>query len=456
MNKLPNHILYYSSQKVNAFLFVFCISILGLSFLILPKNKISVNEKRNLAHFPVFTMNSLLNGNYMDSIDLYFSDHFPWREQFIIVANGIAHNRGFADENLKYYTKNIQTNSPTKTLEELEIEDSLMLQISTIDTNQSLNKLPFETIKSVVVSNKRAIQMFVGSKIGAKNYAGLINNYKNTFGSSVSVYCMPVPVGSDFYLPDKINKRKEKEFISDVFQQLKSDVVKVNAYEELSKHSNEYIHFNTDHHWTGRGAYYAYVAFCKSAAIDPLPLNRFQRKVIPNFLGTLYFYTLSKEVKKNIDSVEYFKVPVNTKTYFIKKGNNNEQSTQLYAEYAKGSNAYGVFLGGDYPLMRVSSSLKNGRKVLIFKDSYGNAFSPYLASHFDEVYIIDFRYFNGSIKDLVQKNNITDIVFSHNVYASNSSFTVKREMGMLNYSQSSKPPIQIYTNKDTNRVSKKN
>jgi hypothetical protein len=106
--------------------------------------------------------------------------------------------------------------------------------------------------------------------------------------------------------------------------------------------------------------------------------------------------------------------------------------------------------------MRVNTSVKNGRKVLIFKDSYGNAFSPYLASHFEEVYIIDFRYYTGSIKTFVQNNNITDIVFAHNVYASNSSFTVKREMGMLNYNQTPKTQTQISITNDTTRKAKKN
>jgi hypothetical protein len=449
MKNIFQNISEHRLHKINAYVFILCISILGLSFLLLPKKNISINEKRNLSQFPELSVNNLVSGNYMDSIDLYFADHFPWREQFIGVANSIASKRGFADDDLQYFTRNAETNNSSTTLEDLERDDSLSFDELVNDTSEKINSLPFETIKSVVVSNQRAIQMFGGSKYGAKNYAGLINNYKNAFGTNVNVFCMPVPVGSDFYLPEKINKQKEKEFINDLFLQLQNGVIRVNAYEELSKHRNEYIQFNTDHHWTGRGAYYAYVAFCKSAGFEPLPLSSFQRKVIPNFLGTLYFYTLSKELKKNIDSVEYFKVPVQTKTFFTKKGSNNEQGCQLYAEYAKGSNAYGVFLGGDYPLMRISTTVKNGRKVLIFKDSYGNAFSPYLASHFEEVYIIDFRYYNGSIKKLVNKNKITDIIFAHNVYASNSSFTVKREMSMLNFNPQPNTINQSQNKKDT-------
>ena len=169
----------------------------------------------------------------MDSIDLYFADHFPWREQFIDVANSITNNRGFADKDLQYFTKYTETNNTSKIPEILEKEDSLSFDELISDSSEKINSLPFETIKSIVVSNQRAIQMFGASKYGAKNYAGLINKYKNEFGAAVNVYCMPVPVGADFYLPEKINKQREKEFIDDLFNQLQIEIIRVNAYEEL-------------------------------------------------------------------------------------------------------------------------------------------------------------------------------------------------------------------------------
>lgn len=438
MTNQLNHTEKYFYQKINGSGFIICLYGLFLAFFLMPTKKISEDEKRSLAKFPIFQAKHLLSGSYMDSIDLYFSDHYPWRDNFIKLSNSFVSLRGFSNAEITYYSRNTNSKPLEKTA---TITDSLSTKNTTAAIISDEKNLDFETIKSVVVYNKRAIQIFSGSAYSAKNYATLINNFKKTFGSSVNVYCMPIPVGADFYLPEKINKQKEKQFINDVFSQLQQDVIKVNAYEQLAKHKNEYIQFNTDHHWTGRGAYHAYVAFCSSGGIQPLSLNSFQKRVIPNFLGTLYYYTLSKQLKNNTDSVEYFKIPVQTKTYFTKSGAKSEQPCQLYAEYAKGSNAYGVFLGGDFPVMRVKSDLKNGRKVLILKDSYGNAFSPYLASHFEEVYIIDFRYFNGSIKDLVKKNNITDILFGHNVYVANSNYTVKKEMNMLRSSQDLKSEI---------------
>lgn len=436
----------YLHQKINASGFLISLYILFFAFFFVPSKKISENEKRRLAEFPVFQINHLLSGVYMDSVDLYFSDHYPWRDNFIKISNSFVNWRGISNAEITYYSRNENTK---KTENVSPIIDSsstknIPAEIITDDKNHD-----FETIKSVVIYNKRAIQIFSGSSYGAKNYAYLINNFKKTFGNSVNIYCMPIPVGSDFYLPEKINKQKEKEFIKDILSQLQQDVIKVNAYDQLEKHKNEYIQFNTDHHWTGRGAYYAYVAFCNSAKLQPLSLDSFQKKVIPNFLGTLYYFTLSKQLKNNTDSVEYFKIPVKTKTYFTKIGSKDEMPCQLYAEFAKGSNAYGVFLGGDFPVMRVNSAVKNGRKILVLKDSYGNAFSPYLASHFEEVYIIDFRYFNGSIRDLVSTKKITDIVFGHNVYVANSNYTVKKEINMLRGSQELKNMLSADVKKDS-------
>jgi hypothetical protein len=75
--------------------------------------------------------------------------------------------------------------------------------------------------------------------------------------------------------------------------------------------------------------------------------------------------------------------------------------------------------------------VKNGRKILQIKDSYGNAFAPFLSAHYEEVYIVDYRYFEGNIKELVKKYGITDIIFSHNLQVVNSSYTTFRESKML-------------------------
>jgi hypothetical protein len=297
----------------------------------------------------------------------------------------------------------------------------------------SENEGAFQNINSVVVFRQRAIQIFGGSEQMVAPYAALLKKYREELPPSKKIYCMAIPVGSDFYLPKKVNRgvMREKANIDYLYSMVGGAVQTVNAYEQIGRHRDEYIQFNTDHHWTGLGAYYAYLAFAQSAQFEPLPLASLIKKEIPNFLGTLYYRTLSAELKSNPDRVEYYMIPNKTEVLYYPKGIDKGLPTRLYAEYAKGGSAYGVFLGGDYPLMRVMSGIKNGRKIVVVKDSYGNAFVPYLAAHFEEVLIVDYRYFNGSIPTLMDTFGANEILFAHNTYVLNNSYTVARERSML-------------------------
>jgi len=404
-------------------LFLIIIFVGGILFIVLPHKTISVNEKRKLSPLPSLSFQNYYTGKYSDSIDFFYSDNFLFRDYLISIANQFKEIKGLKSDEIVIYSKSKVSN---------DLIDKNKQSINgNLDTIKIVNEdHEYQNIKSVIVYKNRALQMFAGSSKMAANFSKLMGDYKQAF-PNLNIYCMAVPVGGDFYLPSNINKNTEIKFINSLYSSLTSGVLPIRAYESMKPHYKEYLQFNTDHHWTGRGAYYAYVAFCNTIGVNPVPLEKLNRKVIPNFLGTLYYYTLSEGLKNNKDSVEYFKVIVDTKSEYYPKNSNKPIKSSLYAEYAKGGNAYGVFLGGDFPLTKIATSVKNGKKILIFKDSYGNAFTPYLASHFDEIYVIDYRYFEGGVKKLINDNRITDILFAHNVFMFNASYTISRERNML-------------------------
>lgn len=405
-------------------LFLSIIYLGGLLFIILPHDKVSVNEKRSLSPFPILTSNNYLTGKYTDSIDFYYSDNFLFRDHLIALSNKLKEKRGIKNLDIKIYTKNEKAGN---LIEKNKIENN----IKAADTINILNNdNEYQNIKSVIVYKNRALQMFSGSKKVAASFSKLMGEYKLTF-PDVNVYCMAVPVGGDFYLPNNINKNNEIKFIDALYASLVNGVIPIRAYESLKPHYKEYLQFNTDHHWTGRAAYYAYEAFCNTIGISQVPMEKLNRKVIKGFLGTLYYYTLSPELKNNKDSVEYFKIPYETKTVYYTKNSTTPVKGNLYAESARGGNSYGVFLGGDFPLIKIVSSIKNNKKILVLKDSYGNAFVPYLASHYEEIYVIDYRYYEGGVKNLVKNNNITDILFAHNVFMFNTNYTIVKERNFL-------------------------
>ncbi|MDD4769233.1 MAG: DHHW family protein, partial [Eubacteriales bacterium] len=63
----------------------------------------------------------------------------------------------------------------------------------------------------------------------------------------------------------------------------------------------------------------------------------------------------------------------------------------------------------------VKTDVHNGEKVMVIKDSFGNAFVPFLLPHYEEIYIVDPRFYNvsttGNIVDFVKENGINEVVF---------------------------------------------
>ena len=74
--------------------------------------------------------------------------------------------------------------------------------------------------------------------------------------------------------------------------------------------------------------------------------------------------------------------------------------------------AYCTFMGGDSKIVKVETNAGTGRKLVILKDSFGNALPPFLFASFDEIHVVDMRYFTHNMVEYVNENGITDILFA--------------------------------------------
>ncbi len=91
---------------------------------------------------------------------------------------------------------------------------------------------------------------------------------------------------------------------------------------------------------------------------------------------------------------------------------------------------YSTFIGGDNPLTKYTTSTKNGRKCVVVKNSYGNAFSVYMVSHYEEVYVVDLRYSNHNLIQLIEDNDIDDLIFAIGMYGAmgNGSISLMKHL----------------------------
>ena len=81
------------------------------------------------------------------------------------------------------------------------------------------------------------------------------------------------------------------------------------------------------------------------------------------------------------------------------------------------ANGYTKFMYGDSYTAHIKSDINNGRKLLIFKNSYGNALAPYVLSSFGDVYVADIRFFKQNAKEVIEEYGITDVCFAMSSHA---------------------------------------
>ncbi len=452
---------------------------IGILAWVLPQPTYSEYEKRDLNQMPEFSIESLFKGEYTLGVELAYADTFAFREAFVRLQAMVEEARGIRIEGAAIYgpvpgntneddvipptssetsiDNESQPSSESSSSEDVSQSESsqpsgetssepISSESSSEESSESSSSEPVddgeqgETVAGIFVYKGIGFELFGGSKKAAEYYASVINKYGDAFGPSVRVYSMIIPKHAEFYpFPRKYQNlsNSEKDSIDYIYSLIDSDVTKVDAYSVLQAHSDEYIYFNTDHHWTGLGAYYAYTAFMQSAGLNYYDYSTYTKHIIEPFRGTLYAGTNDQSMYDNPDYVEWCEFPVGNSTYQYNKGSlSNYFASSVMHGYAKGANSYGVFLGGDFPLTIIKTNVNNGRKLVIIKESYGNAPATYIAAGFEETYVVDERYYDGNIVDLVNSRGITDVLIINNCAAANTNFHIANIESLLTQSYS--------------------
>ena len=87
------------------------------------------------------------------------------------------------------------------------------------------------------------------------------------------------------------------------------------------------------------------------------------------------------------------------------------------SEWARTSK-YNCFIGGDNPFTVIENpTITDGSACILIKESYGNAFAPFLVDHYQHVYIIDYRYYEGNLTQFVKDKNVQDVILLNNMEA---------------------------------------
>lgn len=268
-------------------------------------------------------------------------------------------------------------------------------------------------INSVLVTDKYALEMYYHDDGNAESFAEIINKTAAAMPEGVKFYTMLVPTSIEFYGTEEYRKgpRSQRDSIKKVYSLLNDSVEAVDAYSYLADSTDSYIYFRSDHHWTARGAYCGYKAFCEASDNKPAALKKFPVHKIKDFLGTLYDATGADVLKNNPDYVECFEPVVDAENVIYSSSMMNDpQPSYVVAKNVNGSNKYLAFIAGDQPLEKITTDVENGKKIIVLKDSFGNALVPFLCNNYEEIYVADPRHIEFSLSEFVEENGIGEVL----------------------------------------------
>ncbi len=383
--------------KLNLILFlVFIFGFAAVNLLKPHSQEASKLEQRDIATQPEFTAERFFDGEYTRDFDNYFSDNFAYRTSLVQVGSNMKELKGIPDE---------------------DRVSIVVAGVNNMDGDIGDGPVKDADRSKYIVIKDRAFMSFKFSAPAADKYAAALNRFRDSVDPKVRVFSMLAPSSVEFAENKSMQEISESQKDAFVYvnSRLSESIGKVDAYGGLNQHKSEYIYFRTDHHWTALGAYYAYTKLMETMGEDSVALSKYKKSEIKDFLGTAYKQTLDSRLKSHPDLITYY-TPFSKYTYILHRSlNDGVEKKVVDPNFAKFSSTfYAVFLGGDYPWGEITTDNKNGKRIVVVKDSYANAFVPFLLPHFEKVYYLDPRHYTGNILDFVKEQKITDVLFLNN------------------------------------------
>lgn len=333
----------------------------------------------------------------------------------------ISINNGFSTEDVEVSSEQSSEDSTDISID-ASVEISADDDISTENENDGVS-VPTDQVfisNGIIISGTRGMEQYFGGIQSGANCCRMVGNFKNDLGDNVEVYMVVAPHASCYYAPEKYASFIERGKMN--FDNLKANTAAnvhlIDTYNALWKHVDEPIYPRTEFHWGALAAYYAAEEFAKVANISFPSLDSYQKIVKPGFVGSAYTFSKAAVIKNNPEDFLIFMPQTEYTAYYYNQGNYDLSKPN----FVKNSIVFdtksyaGAFICGDTYHVKVETNNNTGRKLVIFKDSYGNAFAPFTLASFDEIYIVDMRYYNKNGVKFCKDVGATDVVFAMSAF----------------------------------------
>lgn len=358
--------------------------------LLLPADKESVEkENRPMSTIPALSEKTLFSGELASGVERVIGDNIGFRSFFTGLSSSIDNLKGFIPETGEIISTNKDIGTGTTQKQTLLLADNTIME------------------------------MFIRNNSQEELYAQAVNRYARTFGDNIKLYSMLIPTQLSFREPMYKNLQDDQqEAINSIYEKLDQDVTAVDAYSALESHSDEYIYFRTDHHWTQLGAYYAYKAFMEAAGGRAADKDDYEQNKIPGVLGYLYDKVNRAEIAAQPDTIEWF--DINKNPHIFVKMYNETLTPYNGVMYDRSKASYDFFFGSDHPVTEmVNENNLGGKTIVVLKESYANVFAPWLIESYHRVVLVDPRIYEGDFQTITDNFAPDELLIMNYVFTTN-------------------------------------
>ncbi len=354
-------------------LVVGALAVCGICMFVLPQRTYSENENRYLTTFPKLSTESIQSGEAQQALTEAAADQFPMRDAWMKLSMGC-----------KYLLCKREANG-------IYVGADGQLFEKKLDSDLSMD-------------NYRTNLQYVTAMA-------------QTTDADVSVMLIP---SAATILSDKLPTRAVSYDATPYEEQgmllCEADSVRwIQTKEALTRaaHDGAKVYFSTDHHWTTYGAYAGANTYLEASHRQTQALSAYDvQTASEGFYGTLYSRIAGMPQIK----AEKLELPQNLPEELLIETDGAPadavradgthampELTGIYdLEKLDTKDKYAVYFGGNYGRLTIRDPKAEGAgKLLIIKDSYVNSMVPYLCGDYEQITMLDLRYYNASVPELL-------------------------------------------------------
>ena len=362
---------------------IFLLLIFGFTAatLIRPQKERSETENRTLQQRPALTWDSLFSGEFADDYEEYLSDQFILRDSWITLKTAAERATLKQETNDVYFAK-----------------DGYLIEKHTGAFTSATAMRNVQQLSDFMKAMSEKYDEDHLSCILVPNAVDVLRDKLPPFAD---------PYDEELYLK-KIQDSLPEGVWVDASSVLKDAHAAEDAAPELSQ-----LYYRTDHHWKTGSAYLVFSRWLEQKKIGVTSPDMYSvTSVTDSFEGTV---ASRLGIRGRADSIERYD-PVQPFDYYLIYNQSDDIRNSIYRDsYLDTKDKYAYFYGGNYGLVEAKMpDARTGRRLLIIKDSYAHCFAPFTYGYFDEVDMLDPRYYNDSISQLMESRDYTDVLFLFN------------------------------------------